>query len=112
MKTKTEYSRNPNPRVYDIEFKDGTIKSIIGHDVPIQSLGLICSISNHNLLSDRFLAIRAIDKQKNILIAIDSIKYINISEYKKEDSFVEANITSEQARRLPPGFEQFVHVIS
>lgn len=75
-------SRNcPYSRVYEIEFKDGSFKSICGLDIPVPVAERLHSSSNQTVFDNHdFIAFRTRDGRDNILVSVDSIKYIKIGD--------------------------------
>lgn len=77
----SEPGNRPYARVYEIEFKDGSFKSICGLDIPIPAAGRIHSPSNQTVFDNHdFIAFRTRDGRDNILVSVDSIKCIRIGD--------------------------------
>lgn len=89
-----ELKNRPYTRTYIIEFKDGSSQIIDGLDIAIAASGNIHSTSTEGaLLEGNFLAFRTQESRDTILIAVDTIKSIRISNKRNTDSY-------------PPGWEQ------
>lgn len=77
----SEPRNRPYARVYEIEFKDGSFKSICGLDIPMPVAERLHSSSNHTKLDNHdFIAFRTRDGRDNILVSVDSIKCIRIGD--------------------------------
>lgn len=89
----SEPKNRPYARTYIIEFKDGSNIRIDGLDVSVPAAGKIHSPSTQEaLLNGNFLAFRLQENRDTILISVDTIKSIIISD----------RIIAE----YPPGLEQ------
>lgn len=76
-----ESKNRPYARTYDIEFKDGSFKSIRGLDISISSADRIYSPGTRDAIDDHnFIAFRTLYGRDNILIAVGAIKSITIYE--------------------------------
>lgn len=77
----SEPRNHPYARVYEIEFKDGSFKSIYGLDISMPVAERLHSSSNHTKLDNHdFIAFRTRDGRENILVSVDSIKCIRIGD--------------------------------
>lgn len=67
--------------MYIIEFKDGSYQRIDGLDIAISASGKIHSPSTQEaLISANFLAFRTKENRDTILVSVDIIKSIRISD--------------------------------
>lgn len=77
----SEPRNRANVRTYIIEFKDGSHQRIGGLDIAIATSGNIHSTSTEGvLLEGNFLAFRLQENRDTILISVDTIKSIIISD--------------------------------
>lgn len=75
----SEPKNKPYTRTYIIEYKDGTTQRINGLDISIPAAGKIHSPSTQEVLTNAyFLAFRTQENRDTILIAVDTIKSIQI----------------------------------
>lgn len=83
-----EPKNRPYTRTYTIEFKDGSHQRIDGLDIAIAASGNIHSTSTEEvLLEGNFLAFRTQENRDTILIAVDTIRSIQISNKRDTDSY-------------------------
>lgn len=74
-----EPKNKPYARTYIIEYRNGTTQRIDGLDISIQAAGKIYSPSTQEVLTNAyFLAFRTQENRDTILIAVDTIKSIQI----------------------------------